>query len=86
MWVGHDKPGILPESLYMVQWQERVNNVQVFSVFSALEKVNDAAFVLSFNMPFLDQLAAPHNFSVTGDAGYEGAAFSVNIQVVCATI
>ncbi len=79
VWVGHDKPGIFPESLYMAQWQERVNNVQLFSVFSSLEKVNDTAFILNFNLPVKETLVNPNNFSVTGDAGYEGAEFSVDV-------
>ena len=79
VWVGHNRPGIIPESLYLAQWEERVNNVRIFSVYPALERVNDSTFILSFNMPFMEQLAVPHNFSVGGDAGFEGADFSLNV-------
>lgn len=77
VWVGHNRPGIFPESLYQAQLESRLNNVRIFSVYSALEKVNDSSFILSFNMPILPLLAAPENFSVSGNAGYEGAEFSV---------
>ncbi len=77
VWVGHNRPGIFPESLYQAQLESRLNDVRVFSVYQTLEKVNDSSFVLSFNMPFLGNLANAKNFSVTGDAGYEGAEFSV---------
>ena len=77
VWVGHNRPGIFPESLYQAQLESRLNDARVFSVYPALEKVNDSSFVVSFNMPFLEQLAEAKNFSVTGDAGYEGAEFSV---------
>lgn len=77
VWVGHNKPGILPQSLYQAQLDSRSENIRVFSVYTSLDKVNDSSFVLSFNMPFLSFLAKPTNFSVAGDAGYEGSEFSV---------
>ncbi|HYW96379.1 MAG TPA: hypothetical protein VE870_12375 [Bacteroidales bacterium] len=79
-WVGQNKPGIFPESLYLAQLDSRLNNVQVFSVYPALERVNDTAYILSFNLPFFNTLAKAQNFSVTGNAGYEGTEFSVTVQ------
>jgi len=77
MWVGYKRPGIFPESLYQAQLGSRLNDRGVFSVYQGLEKVNDSTFILSFNMPFLGDLAIAKNFSITGNAGYEGAECSV---------
>jgi hypothetical protein len=77
VWVGHNRPGILPESLYQAQLGSRQNSELIFSVYPTLKKVNDSTFVLSLNMPFPDSFANPKNFSITGDAGYEGVEFSV---------
>ncbi len=80
IWVGHKQPGLFPESLYQAQLDARLNDVRIFAVYPTLKKVNDSSFVLSFNMPFVDQLADPDNFSVGGDAGFAGAAFSVGVM------
>ncbi|MDF1573360.1 MAG: hypothetical protein P1P82_17255, partial [Bacteroidales bacterium] len=76
-WVGHNVPGIFPESLYQAQLDSRQGTVRIFSVYPQLEKVNDSSFVLSFNMPYYTNLADPKNFSIAGNAGYEDAEFSV---------
>ena len=79
VWVGHQQTGLFPESLYQAQLDARIKDVRIFAVYPTLKKVNDSSFVLSFNMPFNDQLADPDNFSVGGDAGFTGKAFSVNV-------
>ena len=77
VWVGHNRPGIFPESLYQAQLDSRLNDEGVFSVFPDLEKINDSTFILSFTLPYLPLLASPNSFSISGNAGYEGAEFSV---------
>jgi hypothetical protein len=79
VWVGHNRPGIFPQSLYQAQLDSRRGTKPIFSVYPKLEKVNDSAFVLSFTMPYYSALADPLNFSIAGDAGYEGAAFSATV-------
>lgn len=77
VWVGHNRPGIFPQSLYQAQLESRRGTKPIFSVYPKLEKINDTAFVLFFSMPYFNVLADPANFSIGGDAGYEGADFSV---------
>lgn len=77
VWVGHNRPGIFPESLYQAQLDSRQGTVRIFSVYPQLEKANDSSFVLLFSMPYYTVLADPANFSIAGNAGYEGAEFSV---------
>lgn len=79
VWVGHNRPGIFPESLYQAQLESRQSDVGVFSVYPELEKVNDSSFILFFTLPILDMLATPTSFSVEGDAGFEGMDFSVEL-------
>jgi hypothetical protein len=77
VWVGHNRPGILPESLYQAQLGSRQNSELLFSVYPTLEKVNDSTFILSLNMPFPDSFVKPNNFSIAGNAGYGETEFSV---------
>lgn len=79
VWVGHNQPGIFPASLYQAQLDSRLHDVRIFAVYPRLRKASDSSFVLSLNMPFNEQMAVPENFSVSGDAGFEGAGFSVNV-------
>jgi hypothetical protein len=77
IWVGQNRPGILPESLYQAQLDSRQNNELIFSAYPSLEKINDSTFILSLNMPFPNSFAKPNNFSIAGNAGFEEAEFSV---------
>lgn len=79
VWVGHNRPGIFPESLYQAQLESRQSDAGVFSVFPNLEKITDSSFVLFFTLPIIDVLATPSSFLVEGDAGFEGLDFSVEL-------
>lgn len=76
-WVGHNVPGIFPESLYEAQLEARLSATPYFAVYPGLEAVDDSSFVLVFNMPFDSTSIAAENFSVSGTAGLEGKEFSL---------
>ncbi len=78
-WVGHNRSGIFPASLYEAQLDARINDTRLFSAHSELIHVNDSTFLMEFNMPVKDSTLTVDNFSVSGTAGFEGKQFVVSV-------
>ena len=57
----------------------RVSQVDLFSAYPELEKVNDSTFLMLFNMPVYSFDIGPENFSVSGNTGLEGSSFSTSV-------
>ncbi len=79
VWVGHNRSGIFPESLYEAQLDERLNGTVVFSVFSEMEAVNDTSFLITYNLAVEPQDILPASFTVSGTAGLENQPFTVEL-------
>ena len=79
VWVGHNRPGIFPESLYAAQLDSRIKDTRLFSVYSELRATSDSSFIIAFNMPFDGSAIQPENFTIGGSAGYAGKEFSIEI-------
>ena len=59
--------------------EPRLGKVGLFSVYPELEKVNDSTFLVLFNMPVNALFKDPENFTVSGNTGLEGVAFSTSV-------
>jgi hypothetical protein len=57
----------------------RVSLVDFFSAYPELERVNDSTFLMKFNMAVNSLVAGPENFTVGGNTGLEGSAFSTSV-------
>ncbi len=57
----------------------RLGVVGLFSAYPELERVNDSTFVIKFNMPVNSIRVRPENFSVSGNAGFEGVEFTTTV-------
>ncbi len=80
VWIGHNKTGIFPESLYETQLDQRLNGTVIFSSFSALEQHNDSVFLMQFNLPIDPSIVVSENFTVAGTAGINDEPFEVQIH------
>jgi len=78
VWVGHNRRGIFPESLYEAQLENRLNQTVRFSAYSVLQPTSDSSFLMSFNLPFDASTIVTENFSIGGNAGYEGKNFTIS--------
>ncbi len=79
VWVGHNKTGIFPQSLYETQLDQRLNGTIVFSTFINLEKLSDSVFVMNFNLPVDPSTVVPENFEVGGTAGINDEPFVLEL-------
>ncbi len=80
VWVGHNEPGIFPESLYETQLDQRLNGTIVFSTFPKLEQQNDSVFLIRFNLPPDPATLITDNFDVAGTAGINDEPFEVQLH------
>ncbi|MFA9390637.1 MAG: hypothetical protein ACERKD_12565 [Prolixibacteraceae bacterium] len=78
VWVGLNRPGLFPSSLYEAQYDDRMKNASVFSVMPNLEQLEYSSYKLSFNQVVNPSDIVPGNFSIGGTAGIS-AAFTVTI-------
>lgn len=69
VWVGHNKSGIFPLSLYKAQLEDRLNNTTLFSVLPKLLQVNKSTYEMSFSFPLDSSTVIKSNFTVEGTAG-----------------
>lgn len=79
VWVGHNKTGLFPASLYETQLSQRLNSDTVFSCFSELEQLSDSTFLMHFNLPLDESTVVKDNFIIGGTAGVDGKLNSVEI-------
>lgn len=77
VWVGHNRPGIFPASLYQAQLDQRLNDTRLFSAISQLEQLNDSTFLMSFSLPINSSRVNQQNFTVGGTAGIEDNTYTV---------
>lgn len=78
VWVGHNKPGLFPASLYEAQLEDRMTHQQVFSVMPGLEQIDYSTYKITFNQAVDPTDIVVGNFTIGGTAGIT-AAFSVSL-------
>ncbi|MGF7139448.1 hypothetical protein [Roseimarinus sediminis] len=79
VWLGNNRPGLFPASLYETQLDQRLNGSTVFSAYSALEQLNDSVFLMQFNLPLDLATVVEGNFQIGGTAGIEDHEYSVEL-------
>ncbi|MCF8381557.1 MAG: hypothetical protein K9H49_18430 [Bacteroidales bacterium] len=80
VWVGHNKAGIFPNSLYYAQLDERLNNAVKFSVYPLLRAVSDSVYVIKFNFPVNEILASnKDNYTLGGSSGVGDKSFEISV-------
>jgi hypothetical protein len=79
VWIGHNKAGLFPASLYEAQLDQRLNGTTVFSAYSKLEQLNDSVFLMHFNLPLDESTVVEANFEIGGTADIEDQLYSVEI-------
>jgi hypothetical protein len=77
IWMGHNKPGIFPASLYEAQLDERINGTSLFSAMPDLLQVDDSVYNMSFTLPLDSILIIKENFIISGTAGVENKTYAV---------
>jgi hypothetical protein len=77
IWVGHNKPGIFPASLYEAQLDERINGTSLFSALPDLLQVDDLVYNMSFTLPLDSTRIVKENFIISGTAGLENKMYAV---------
>lgn len=76
-WVGQNRPGIYPASLYEAQLAQRLNGTSIFSAISQLDQINDSLFRISFTLPLTPSQIIYENFTVGGSAGIDKIPYTV---------
>lgn len=79
-WVGHNVPGIFPESLYEAQLADRGGESLYFSAITELETVTDSTFLMTFTKPLDQATVIKSNFTVSGTAGAQEKDYTVSLQ------
>jgi hypothetical protein len=79
VWVGHNREGLFPSSLYEAQLDERLNGTLLFSAIPALEAVSDSSYLMTFSLPVKESDVVPSNFSISGTTGLETKSYTVSL-------
>ncbi len=77
VWVGHNRPGIFPASLYEAQLDERLNQTTRFSAFPFLTRWDNSSFLMQFSLPLIPDQLKNSNFTISGTVPVAPHEFSI---------